>query len=118
MKIFVLLLCLALVLPASSCAGDKALLITGESLDAVGQQFIETGAAMNAALEAKVITPPTYARWAVFARKFKQSFPLARHLWEAAADARDEKLQAQATAVVAQMVLDLGGYAALVGVKP
>lgn len=115
MKLLLLALCFALVLP--SCAGDKALLITGDSLVTVADTFVATAAAMDAALEAKTVTPAAYRDWAAFGRKFQAAYPLAKNLWSTAADHHDEKLQAQASAVVAQLAADLGAYATLVGVK-
>lgn len=116
MKTFALMLCLALILP--SCAGDKVLIVTGETLVTLADTFVATATAMDAALEAKTITPAAYRDWAAFGRKFQAAYPLAKNLWRTAADHHDDKLQAQASAMVAQMALDLGAYAALAGVTP
>lgn len=120
MKLFALqLVCLLglTFIEASSCAEDKALIITGESLVATGDQFLAVAAAMDKALESKTITVDAYRGWKAFGLKFQQAYPLVSKLWVVAADTRDEKLKAQATAAVTQLVLDLGAYAALVGVK-
>ncbi len=116
MKYLALSLLLAFVLPA--CNEDKAILITGESLIGAGDTFVATAAGMDAALDAKKITPADYKKWAAFGRKFQASYFLARNLWQVAADNHDEKIQAQAGAVLTQLVGDLGTYAALAGVKP
>lgn len=115
MRLLALGLCLALVLPA--CTEDKVIIVTGESLITTGDQFIEVGAAMNAALDAKSITPAAYKEWAAFARKFKLAYPAASNLWNVAADNKDETLKAQASAAIAGLVGQLAEYAVLVGVK-
>lgn len=111
-----LTLCLSLAL-LPSCAGDKALIVSGESLVTLADQFVGTAAAMDAALDSGAITPETYKAWAAFGRKFQAAYPLATNLWRVAADTKDEKLRTQVVAVVAQLAADLAGYAALVGVR-
>ncbi len=115
MKVLALGLCLALVLPG--CAEDKALIITGESLVSLGDQFVATAAAMDTALDAKAITPATYEKWKSFGLKFQQAYPLATELWRVASDSHDAKLEAQVIALVSQLALDLGAFAAVLGVK-
>lgn len=100
-----------------ACTHEKALIITGESLDALSVTFESTAAAMDKALDDKAITEEQYRKWRAFGLKFQQAFPLAANLWVAAVDTQDEKLQVQAGAAVAQLGGDLAEWAALVGVR-
>lgn len=110
-----LLACTSMQLQA--CAGDKALVITGESLVALGVTFEATAAAMDTALDEHRITPEQYSKWRTFGLKFQQAYPLAAELWKVADDTKDEKLLTQAGAAVAQLGADLAEWAALMGVK-
>lgn len=105
------------MLVGEACTHDKALIITGESLVALGVTFEATAAAMEKALDDKTITPATYKRWRAFGEKFVVAYPLAAELWKTAEANKDENLQRQAGAAVAQLGTDLAEWAALVGVK-
>lgn len=110
-----LVLCVALV--ALNCTHDQALVVTGESLVALGTTFEATAAAMDAALDEHRITTAQYSKWRTFGLKFQQAYPLAAELWKVADDTKDQLLLTQAGAAVAQLGADLGQWAALVGVK-
>ena len=103
-------------LTVQACTHEKALVVSGETLVVLGEQFVATGAAMNKALDDKAITPEAYRTWATFAKKFKAAYPLARDLWKTAEETKDERLMAQVGAIVAQLGADLGAYAALIEV--
>lgn len=115
MKTFLLMLCFALVLPA--CTAEKALIISGDSLIALKDQFVATAAAMDVAVDNKVITVEAYRKWKAFGLKFQAAYPLATNLWQVANNHKDDAMIAQASATVAALAADLGAYAALVGVK-
>lgn len=115
MKTTAALLLLALVLPA--CTEDKALIVLGESMISLSDQFAATATAMDKAFDAKVVTPEQYKAWAAFGKKFQVSYPLALHLWQTAKDHQDATLQSQCEAMIATMAVDLGSYAVLAGVK-
>ena len=112
------LACAFMVASLGSCTHDQALIVTGESLDALGQQFASTGAAMNEARAAGTISADTYAGWRTFGRKFQAAYPLACSLWRAADAAKDERLQVQAGAIVAALGVDLAAWVALVEHAP
>lgn len=102
----------------SACTHDQALIVTGESLDALGQQFAELGPAMNEARQAGTISADTYAGWRAFGRKFQATYPLACNLWRAADAAKDDRLQVQAGAIVAALGVDLATWVALLEHAP
>lgn len=72
--IVVLLLLLA-------CSHTQIWVATGESLVALSDTFAATAQLMNAALDAKVVTPEQYQRWASFAAYFKTTYDLAADRW-------------------------------------
>lgn len=102
---------------ASSCAGNKALLISGESLISTGAQFRATAKAFDDAYDAKLVSADAYREWKAFGLKFQVAYPAASDIWNVAVEHKDETLQQQATAQILGLVTDLTRYAALVGVK-
>ena len=73
---------LVLILLTTGCA--STLIRSGETLDAIGRQFVTIGNHWNMLLETKQITPAQYEEWAVFARGFQKAYPLAVEAWKAA----------------------------------
>ncbi len=101
----------------ANCAAHQPLIVSGESLAQLGNTFVATAAAMDKALDDKVVTQDQYDKWATFGKKFQMSFPLAVRLWRVAKDSQDATLEQQAVAMVASMAADLAEFSALVGVK-
>lgn len=122
-----LILLVALSFGAGACTHEKALIVSGEGLDAVGVQFVATGDAMNATLDRQGLnaetcaaaapsspagaTCATYRKWAAFARKFKPAYASAVGVWKAAEASQDEELLAQAGAIVASLGAELATFA-------
>lgn len=114
-------LCLALV--ASSCTHEKALILSGEGLDAVGVQFQSTVKVMNADLDRQGLNAETckaeptpapclrYRKWAAFARKFKPAYASAVAVWKAAEETQDDQLLKQAGAIAATLGAELATFA-------
>lgn len=113
----VMAMCFLAPFAYSSCAGDKALLVTGDSMVTLADQFVAVAAAMDGALDHHRVTDLQYNEWKAFGQKFQQSYPLAVHLWQVASDHKDATMQSQLTAIVLSLATDLASYAALVGVK-
>lgn len=81
-----LLLVLVLASATGGCAtSDKSrsLVITGETLDAVGQQFVQTGRLYDRLLDAEKITKDEYRDWANYAKRFQLIYPEAVQAWTA-----------------------------------
>lgn len=104
-------------LTIQACTEDKALIVTGQSMVTLADQFVAVASAMDAALDSKAITPDAYNKWAAFGKKFQAAYPLATHLWQVAVDTQDQTMKQQIVAMVLSMATELGAYAALVGVK-
>ena len=112
---------LALMLSATSlvshgCTASQALVVTGESLRVLGDEFVTCAASMDAALDAGRITPAQYRDWAHFGVKFKQTYPLGVQLWEAAHHTEDAALERQAAGVVSTLAVELGAFYSMVRV--
>lgn len=119
-----LILLVALSFGAGACTHEKALIVSGEALDAVGVQFQSTGKAMVEELDRQGLTAEkcavepepapyctTFRKWAAFARKFKVAYPSAVAVWKAAEESQDDKLLAQVGAIGASLGAELAAFA-------
>lgn len=92
-------LIILLALGVAACT-TASLLVTGETLDALGQQFVETGKVFDALYEQRTITAKDYQAWADFAKSFKAYYPQAIGLWKAAKASKDQEGLAQAESII------------------
>lgn len=83
-RVLLALLLGAAVAGCAALGGDRTLLVTGETLDAVGQQFVRTGQLYNRLLDEKLISEEQYREWARFAKRFQVAYPVAVDLWKEA----------------------------------
>ena len=74
-----------LVLLLAACTLSKQFVLSGESLDALGQQFVQTGKLYDQLLENKSITVEDYRAWATFAKRFQAVYPPLVVAWRMAA---------------------------------
>lgn len=106
---WLLSLIVLIMLGCSSFSPAQSLLVSGESINATGELFVNT---------AKLLTPPcdahTLPNWSTicpafksFEHKFKKAWPAATGLWYAAREARDPKLQAPAEAAISSLRSEL-----------
>lgn len=77
------------VLLFSACTNVTPFIVTGKSLAALDNQFADTGAAMNAGLDAGKVTPEQYRKWAAFAKKYKPIENLAYEAWTLSTELND-----------------------------
>lgn len=76
---------LALVLALAACAQSQGtLLATGQTLDALGQQFVTLGGQLKAAKAAGQVSDQDYAKWVGFVPQFKIGFAQAEQAWQTA----------------------------------
>lgn len=102
----------AVVGSSSSCAHVEPLLVSGETLEGLGNSYVATTEAMNVACGPDGgASAETCTRWASFAWKFHEAYPPAVQLWVVAAHSSDTALQRQADVVVRQLAGELAGYA-------
>jgi len=77
-----------LVLLLAGCA-TTSLVRTGETIDAIGKQFVATAAMYNQFYDAGLVTKEEYRTWAAFATRFKVFYPQLVDSWMIFADKPD-----------------------------
>lgn len=97
-----------LALPVA-CSHTQAWAVSGESIDALGKTFLATGAALDAAYDARQVTELQYERWRAFVPYFKSTYDVAADRWLHGDDSAAE----HAGAVLAALSAELAGFAAL-----
>lgn len=91
-----------------ACTHQQAYVASGETLAQLGPAFKTTGLAMDAALDAHLVTPEQYRRWAAFAKYFKPTFDLACARWLS----EDATASQHATAVLTALGAELATWTA------
>lgn len=98
----------------AACTHTQAWRASGESIDALGQTFLATGHALDAAYDAKLLPEAQYERWRAFARYAKPLYDTASDRWLHA----DDTASAHAAAVLAALSAELAGFTAMAGGAP
>lgn len=101
-----LVMVLALLVSCSS-SGQKALVVSGTSIQSVGEQFVVVTEQVTAGCKAQTIPQDTCTRYAAFGVQFKKTYPLAVGLWKAARASGDVAAQKKAEDVIVQLAGDL-----------
>lgn len=97
----------------SACSVTQALLVTGESLAVVGNQFIGVAAAYKQGCDIiKSIPQSQCQKFREFGIYFQKVYPLTVQLWEAARLANDKVLEGKASEVVQSLSNSLSALAA------
>jgi hypothetical protein len=94
-------------LSLTSCKTVDAYVVSGETLQTMGETFVALVPIMVQAHEMGAISDAKFDQFKNFAVKFQVAFPAAIRLWQAAVIARDERLQAQAEAIIAALAPEL-----------
>ena len=114
-KVFVSVLLFSFL--ALSCGGS-ALVVSGETLKASGNQFIKTAATYKNGCDVTKTIPQTDCQsFREFAVQFQKSYAIARQLWEAARATNDPETQKGAEAVVKTFDAKLNAFDAKVPKK-
>jgi hypothetical protein len=108
---------LFVVLLVAACRSSAGYVVTGESLDALGQSFVKVGEAYNKGLDAKSVTSEQYRTWASFAKKFQTAYPPAVQMWKASVAVNDAALTKKSNEIVVALVGELVKLGAVVGVQ-
>lgn len=98
------ILVVALTLVACGASTHKALMTSGETLKASGQQFQTVAAAYVTGCKAGTILPGQCAQFRAFGLQFERAFPLAVELWTIAAEANDRASVTKAQDMIAGLV--------------
>ena len=106
-----LVLFVMLLAGCGAYAGFKALFVSGVALDVVGDQFVAVSAQVNVGCTQQVIPAATCAKYRAFQVRFKQSYPLAVGMWQAANKAGDTVSKGKAEDVIRSLARDLSNLA-------
>jgi hypothetical protein len=98
------------VLLFSSCTASQAYVITGESADVLGKQFVAASNAMQAGLAEKKVTPEQFKQWAAFSAKFDGFYGRAVDAWKAAQAIGDSLAVRDIEAAIGRLALELAGF--------
>jgi len=112
---YVIAAVLLIFLAISSCATftfGKTLVVTGESLKALGTEFVQVSAAYKQGCDvAKTIPQPQCASFRTFGQHFQKSYPLTVQLWEEARSANDKSMQGKVEDVIVELTSALSEFA-------
>lgn len=107
------ILMLLLMVLAVACSSVKPFVISGESLDAIGKQFVTVGNLYNSMLSTQQITPEQYRPWATFAKKFQQTYPSSVAAWKKARIANDQIAENKVSEAITLLTAQLQEFALL-----
>lgn len=98
----------------SGCSHADRLLVSGHSINAVGEQFLIVAEFMTDAVKSDNIAEEDFGKWVAFGKKFQATYPSAVHIWQVARLAQDEKLERQAMLLISELIPELLKFAAMV----
>lgn len=96
----------------STCAHVSPTVVSGQSLKLLADEFVAVGKFMNEGLKKGTVTPAQYAKWGVFAKKFKVIWPLALDLWQATKDLEDVAANERISSLIAGLADELHAFMA------
>lgn len=99
-----------------ACSHTDALIISGHSLNVIGEGFVETAEAMNKAALKGDISSDKYFKWAEFGTKFQATYPAAVHLWRMSVILSDKELQEKSAQLLMVLIPELLQFAQEIGV--
>jgi hypothetical protein len=90
----------------------RTLVVTGESLKGVGNQFITVATTYKQGCDVTKSIPPAQCKsFRAFGEHFQKSFPLTVQLWEAARSANDKAMQDKIEEVIVDLATALSQFA-------
>lgn len=107
----------ALLVVLLTACSQGTLLTTGQSLDAMGQQFLTLGTQIKAARAAGSISDADYQQWVLFVPQFKVGYAQAESAWQTAYKAGDLNAPGATVDLVIALKNQLVNFL-LLGVKP
>lgn len=113
------------VLLAVACATGAPprdpLVLTGETIEAVGKKFLETATLYDTLYRAKKVTEADYDRWRAFVPEFQKGYATAFRTWTEAVRTKDAGSAQRAAAIVDSLrvqILELALGVSVTGAKP
>lgn len=104
------------ILCLTACSHQQAFLITAQSLEAAGDQFMVVHDYMEESVKEGKINPADYTKWKTFGMKFALAFPRAVDLYKIAMLTDDLALKEQAMAIILDLMPTLLKFAGDLGV--
>lgn len=103
---------LVIALALTSCQTTRATryIVTGQTIDTVGQQFIAAAPVMMKLHVEGKLSDESYAKWQAFAVKFKATYHLAVSIYGAAVDAQDMTMLEQTVSMVGHLGQELQSF--------
>ncbi len=109
-----LLLLLSLILLVGCASIGQSLVVSGESLKAVGNEFIAVADVYVRGCAAQTISLSQCVAFRDFGEKFKVAYPMAIQLWGVARNANDVATAKKAEDVIKSLMTDLSVFASQV----
>jgi hypothetical protein len=112
-RMFSASLVLLLLLAGCALGGlfGKSLIVTGETLDATGKQFVAVGATYKKGCDVdKSIPQKQCLSFKTFGEKFQKTFPLSVQLWEAARASNDKVMQGEVEDIIKGLSSELDDH--------
>ncbi len=93
----------------TACATPKATLITGETILAMGQTFVDVGNAYNQLHDQGIVSDEEYRDWAKFAKQFQATYRPLVNLYKtyATGEVEDKAKEAQIVAMLTSVNQEL-----------
>lgn len=108
MRLFLKLLLFAVL--TSGCSHKAGLVVTGNTLLELEREFTLVADAMDAGVDAQVVTPDDYRAFREFGLRFQALYPAAVATWRTARKANDEALRGRLGGIVGSLFGELGVY--------
>lgn len=109
---------IAVSLLIMSCSTMTGFVASGETLDALGHQFVETNQLMAQAVQIRAIMPEDYRAWRTFGHRFQELYPLAVAMWEGARKVNDAVTEGKMAGLIAELAAELTKFAQMVAAIP
>lgn len=94
----------------SGCTATKAFVVTGESLEAVGQQFIIASDAMQKAQKEGRVSKEEFLQWAEFSARFDTFYSRGVDALKAARAIKDDVAAMDLEAAIGRIAIELAGH--------
>lgn len=111
---------LGLLLSLNSGCGTmsfgKSMVVTGETIKGVGNEFVAVGAAYKSGCDVTRTIPQSQCQsFRQFGLKFQTAFPLSTALWETARAQNDDVMKGNVEAIITDLATKLSEFALQVG---
>lgn len=107
MRFFLLLLALSV---APACTASQVFIVTGRSIDQVGQQYIETESSMRRELADGKVSDAEFLEWEEFSNRFETFYETTADAWRLAQETQDSIQALRIGEAVTRIARELGRW--------